>query len=74
MQGQLWERSLQSDALVWSSQIANNYLPPQARLKALTIGLRLEFMHGISIQSTSNSSRGRGSVNTHMRGKAQRKI
>lgn len=51
-----------------SSQIANSYLPPQARLKALTIGLWLEFKLGFNIQPSSSSSY------THMRGEAQRKI
>lgn len=57
-----------SALLPGSSMIANSYLPPQARLNALTVGLWLEFRLGFHIQLT-------GSGNCrHVRAEAERKI
>lgn len=58
-----------SALLPGSPQIANSYLPPQARLSALTAGLWLEFRLGFHVQLTGSSSNCR-----HMRAEAEGKI
>lgn len=57
-----------SALLPGSSQIANSYLPPQARLNGLTVGLWLELRLVFHIQLTHSSNC------RHMRAEAERKI
>lgn len=57
-----------SALLPGSPQIANSYLPPQARLSALTAGLWLEFRLGFHVQLTGSSNC------RHMRAEAEGKI
>lgn len=45
-----------SALLPGSSQIANSYLSPQARLSALTVGLWFEFRLGFHVQPTGSSN------------------